>query len=375
MMIETSYRNGRSAPTDPANRVLLTVSGEISETISAEKEQRSRPRADYIVLARCLGADLIDFAKAREISGRLGAWIARLGGGKLMLAYACWLLRHRYCVIVTDGEQVGLPLSLLLKLSRGQRPRHVMITHVISVPKKTILIDVFRLTSQIDRFIVYCSWQRDYIARRWKVDLRRIDLIPFMVDERFFDPSKVNPRACTRSRICSVGLERRDYQTLMKAVDGLDIDVVIAAASPWSKQKDRTARLRIPDNVSVRKFNQFDLRQLYADCDLFVMPLQPVEFQAGITAILEAMAMGKAVVCSKAPGQTDTIVEGENGSYVPVGDVAALRAEILRLLARPDELARLGANGRDLVLSSLSLDRYAKRLAGIVEAALSDRQA
>jgi hypothetical protein len=36
--------------------------------------------------------------------------------------------------------------------------------------------------------------------------------------------------------------------------------------------------------------------------------------------------MGKAVICSRVPGQTDVVVEGENGRYVPVGDPSALAA-------------------------------------------------
>ena len=98
-----------------------------------------------------------------------------------------------------------------------------------------------------------------------------------------------------------------------------------------------------------------------------VMPLQDVKFQAGITAILEAMAMGKALICSRVPGQTDVVVEGENGRYVPSGDSVTLRTEISRLLAHPEEAARLGANGRKLVESEMNLDLYAQRLAGYLD--------
>lgn len=375
MIGQTIAGGARVRPTPSAKRVLLSVSGEIPKTISAEVAQQLRPRADYLELARSLDADLIDFAKAREMSGRTGRWLERLGGPKLLLAYACWRLRHSYEAIVTDGEQIGLPLAVMLKFASRQRPQHVMITHIISAPKKARLIDVLGLTDQIDRFVVYCSWQSDFIHDRWKVDGDRIDMIPFMVDDRFFDPRNVVRNESRRPHICSVGLERRDYPTLLKAVKDLDIDVTIAAASPWSKQKDNTsAGPAIPANVTVSKFSQYELRQLYADSDLMVMPLQPVDFQAGITAILEAMSMGKPVICSRAPGQTDTIVAGENGSYVPVGDAEALRTEIVRLLACPEQLARLGANGREQVVRALNVDRYAERLTAIVQATLRQAQ-
>jgi glycosyltransferase involved in cell wall biosynthesis len=71
------------------------------------------------------------------------------------------------------------------------------------------------------------------------------------------------------------------------------------------------------------------------------------------------MAMSRAVICSRTPGQTDVIVEGETGMYVPPNDPAALRAAIEYLLAHPDEAARMGRSGRQRVEQSMSLEGYA----------------
>ena len=150
----------------------------------------------------------------------------------------------------------------------------------------------------------------------------------------------------------------------------LDVHVVIAAASPWSKRTEGVATRTIPSNVTVRKFTQYELRQLYADSCFMVMPLEDVKFQAGVTAILECLAMGKAVICSRVPGQTDVVVEGENGRYVPPGDPSTLATEIRRLLSRPEEAVRLGANGRKLVECQMNLDLYVQRLADFLHEAI-----
>jgi glycosyltransferase involved in cell wall biosynthesis len=194
-----------------------------------------------------------------------------------------------------------------------------------------------------------------------------------MVDSAFFAPNKAEPRDAA-PQICAVGLERRDYPTLLKAVEGLPAKVVIAAASPWSKRSDSTQGQAIPENVEVRRFTQHELRQLYADSRFLVMPLENVEFQAGVTAILEAMSMERAVLCSRTPGQTDVIVEGETGRYVPPGDPAALRAAIEQMLDNADETGRMGRAGRRLILQSMSLDRYAERLAGFVGDAIAEAE-
>ncbi len=355
----------------PSGRpTLLTVSGVITDDVREQVAQGLRPCPDYLALSDGLDADLIDYAAARASTGVLGAICERIGGPNLLLAFACWKLRKHYQAIVTDGEQIGLPLAGLLKITPGARARHVMIVHIISVAKKLVLMDRLGLHTHIDRFLTYSRWQKQFIERRWQIDSRRVIWTPFMVDDAFFDPTKVKPNATIRSQICAVGLERRDYPTLLKAVEGLNIQVVIAAASPWSKYRDSTVDQAIPANVSVRKFTQFELRQLYADSRLLVMPLEPVEFQAGVTAILEAMAMGKPVLCSRAAGQTDVIVDGENGRYVAVGDADEMRAEIVRLLAHPAEMERLGGAGRWKVEREMSLARYVERLSLVVRQAV-----
>jgi len=185
-----------------------------------------------------------------------------------------------------------------------------------------------------------------------------------MVDTDFFDRDRVT--AQRKRQICSAGLERRDYPTLMAAVDGLDVEVVIAAASPWSKQPDSSAGRRLPENVDIRRLDHFELRQLYAECAFVVMPLVDVDFQAGITTILEAMSMGLAVVCTRTRGQTDTVIDGENGIYVSAGDAPELRAAIGRLLADTGEAERLGTNGRQWVVDHADVGTYARALQHLI---------
>jgi len=352
----------------------LTVSGHIPAEVAAQVAQGHRPEPDYLAMARGFGAALLDYGAARRQAGRLGRLLERIGGPNLLLAWVCFGLRGRYRVIFTDGEQVGLPLALLFWLAGGgTRPRHLMIAHWLSVGKKMVLLDLLGLQRHIDVFFVYSSWQKRFIEARWNVPPERVVLTPFMVDANFYDPAAaldqrppLSVPASPYPMICAVGLELRDYATLIEAVRGLDVHVVIAAASLWSKRSPARLGRSLPANVTLGRFTQFELRRLYAVSRFVVMPLQPVTFQAGVTAILEAMAMGKAVICSRTPGQTDVLEDGATGRYVPALDVAALRAAIVRLLEEPAAAASLGANGRREVLRQFSLEHYVSRLAGYV---------
>lgn len=345
-------------------RVLLTVSGTIPATLDDDVAAGRRPRADYRVLAEHLDADVVDVRLAGDEGGRVARLLARAGAGPLLAWYA-WRHRRQYDVVVTDGEQVGLPLALLMRWLGSGGARHAMIVHIVSVPKKERLVRLTRIAGAIDRWIVYSSAQADFVRERFGVPADRVVLTPFMVDTRFFTP--VPPPSDGRPTICSAGLERRDYPTLMTAVDGLDVDVVIAAASPWSKQPDSSGGVPLPANVTIERLSLDELRDLYTRCRFVVMPLVDVEFQAGITTILEAMAMGRAVVCTRTVGQTDTIVDRVTGIYVPPGDASALRATIEHLLEATDECRTLGEAAREWVVEHAELDRYAGGLAAIVE--------
>jgi glycosyltransferase involved in cell wall biosynthesis len=254
-----------------------------------------------------------------------------------------------------------------------------MIAHRISVRKKMIFLDWLRVLSCIDIFFVYSTWQGDFIRARWNLPVRNVLYTPFMVDACFFTPEQIPkntwPEALKGRHgpvISAVGLEYRDYATLLEAIRGLPVQAVLAAASPWSKRPDTTAGTQLPENVLVRRFSQYELRELYAASQFVVMPLDPVDFQAGVTTILEAMAMGKAVICTRTPGQTDVIVEGENGLYVDPGDPGAMRVTIQWLLDHPQEADRMGRNGRLRVEHEMSLEKYVPRLAGFIESIVQD---
>ena len=171
--------------------------------------------------------------------------------------------------------------------------------------------------------------------------------------------------------ICSAGLEFRDYPTLIKVAADLAVEVVIGAGSPFSKRPNTAQQADLPANVTVSRFTQYELRQLYADSLFVVMPLYNVDFQAGVTVILEAMAMEKAIICSGTPGQTDVVIDGETGIYVPPEDPVALRDAIAYLLANPEVAARMGKAGRRRVEREMSLDCYTERLNGFVQRALA----
>jgi glycosyltransferase involved in cell wall biosynthesis len=87
--------------------------------------------------------------------------------------------------------------------------------------------------------------------------------------------------------------------------------------------------------------------ELLARADVVVLP----SYREGLPrTLLEAAAMGKAIVTTDVPGCRDAVQHEKNGLLVPVRDAAALSAAIGRLLDEPETRNRMGRAGRALVL-------------------------
>lgn len=86
-----------------------------------------------------------------------------------------------------------------------------------------------------------------------------------------------------------------------------------------------------------------DVRPAIAQCSVYVLP----SYREGTPrTVLEAMAMGRAVITTDAPGCRETVVDGENGFLVPVRDADALAQAMLKFLRDPDLAVRMGARAR-----------------------------
>ena len=111
------------------------------------------------------------------------------------------------------------------------------------------------------------------------------------------------------------------------------------------------AELGITDSV---KFlgTRADIPRLLALCDVFVLTSH---IEANPVSILEAMASGKPVVATRVGSVAESVLHGQTGYLVEPGDARQIAARVLALFDRPLEARKLGAAGREQVVSRWSL--------------------
>lgn len=97
-----------------------------------------------------------------------------------------------------------------------------------------------------------------------------------------------------------------------------------------------------------------DVRPAIADSRVYVLP----SYREGTPrTVLEAMAMGRAVITTDAPGCRETVVDGDNGFLVPVQDVAALADAMVKLIGNPDQVAAMGERSRQIAEEKYDVHR------------------
>jgi glycosyltransferase involved in cell wall biosynthesis len=344
-------------------RCLILAAGRFDERLRRDIEEGREPRLDVFELAKALSADVIDFQDAERSRSPIVKLATRAGGPSAGVAALGFAQRSQYDAYFTTGEDIGLPLSALLRTSRAGCS-HTMIAHTLFPKKKTLFFKVGGVGSRLDRVLVYATSEERYAIDELGLPPSKVQRIYYHADQQFFRP---NGRALEPNTICAAGQLLRDYDTLVEAVRDLPVKLQIAAGSPWIDETLRP-RAALPPNVTWGKLNRFELRELYARSALAVVPILQNEYQTGIATILEMMAMGKCVIATRTRGQTDTIVDGVTGVYVPPGDAQALRRTLERLLADPDEAKRIGAAARKFMEEEAGLDQFVPRVAEAVRA-------
>ncbi len=137
--------------------------------------------------------------------------------------------------------------------------------------------------------------------------------------------------------------------------------VLIAGEGSRRPEYERQAQELGADNVRFLGYVS-DMPAFYAACDIVVLPSS---CEGSSNVLLEAMACGKAVVCSDIPPLVEQIRDHETGLIHRLGDVDGLAASVELLAVNPALRASLAARGLEVARRSSNV-RAAECLAGLV---------
>jgi glycosyltransferase involved in cell wall biosynthesis len=344
---------------------LMLVSANADARLRAEVEEGVRPCPEFLRLEQRYAVNLLDWTALRHSAGQ------RCGRQSLRHAAAAHSRLRGCAAILSDGEHVGIPLALFLRIWGRRRPRHVVIGHHLLGRSKGFMFRRLGAHLGMDCVIVHSPNQVPIVHEQLAVPEPLLSVVAYGVDTDFWSPQASESEE--EALIVSAGREHRDYRSLVEGTADLG-PMFIADASPHSPRAHRAQPEVWPERVVRRGLDTAELRRMYARATVVVVPVVESPFPFGITTLLEAMSMGKAVIVSGTEGLRGLVNDGETGLVVAPGDPAALRTAVVDLLADPEKRRRLGQAARRTAVEQYGLDLYVDRLAhhlGLVGASLA----
>lgn len=273
-----------------------------------------------------------DYALAYTVKpvvyGMLAAWMARVPNRYALITG----LGYAFQGSETDGDQRSTLRSVVQGLYRqGLRRAHK--TFFQNPDDEALFRSLKILSEQAESCIVNGSG----------VDLDRYHVAPLPDTTHFLLIARL---------LGDKGV--REYATAAARVRASHPECTFSLAGWIDDNPDAITERELQDWIGAGHIQYLgrlkDVRPALAASSVYVLP----SYREGTPrTVLEAMAMGRAVITTDAPGCRQTVVEGLNGHLVPPRAVDELVAAMMRLHARPDVIREMGQASR-----GIAEDRY-----------------
>ena len=328
--------------------ILLSVDFDL-EAMQQGGERDENPRHILYAVSRSLGATVHPPTPSTSTVDRLLA--------KIVGRPAHWAVARKLAATIRDddvvfaaGDDNGLAFVLTC-LVRRRRPKVAMGVMAPGRKRQRILFRLLR--RRIDRFVVTNQHKKALLVGIVGGPADAVFLWSDETDTEFFRPGPRRPRS--RPLIFAAGREQRDYLSLARATEHLDLDVEVCALSPNAGDTTPgTFPDPLPANMSFHPYPWPEFRQAYRDADVVVVTLLDHGYSAGATALFEAMACRRPVVMTRVPGPAERLIDDDFVVGVAPGDVSGLRHAVEHILAHPQEAEARAARAHDLVLREYS---------------------
>lgn len=140
----------------------------------------------------------------------------------------------------------------------------------------------------------------------------------------------------------------REYGQAARRLKQLHPQVRISLAGPLGHEPDAITPQELQSLVDagVDYLGPLaDVRPAIAEHSVYVLP----SYREGTPrSVLEALAIGRAIVTTDAPGCRETVAAGINGLLVPPRDAGGLEAAMLSMIEQPQLLAEMGRQSRQI---------------------------
>jgi len=305
--------------------------------------------------------DEVDFLWAAS-DDRFGGWKKFLARYPFYYRLASRALsqvsRAPYDLVVAWESGVGVPFALFKRLAGKRLPPFLLLAFnpgdVPSVWSPLIKAGL----ENVDHLTVLTHVEADDYERRYHIPAQKISVCPLPAYDIRQEVLQLlsSSGVCPQPFIHASGISSRDYGTLIKAVEGLAVEVIIHGRGYNFKG------LTIPPNVEIGDLaTREEFHRLVASASFEVVPLQRQLRPAGSSQVVFSMMMGKPVIVTGNASMRDLVVHGQTGLLVEPQNVESMRQAIVLLLENPELVVSMGQAARQRYEQLHSFASFARR--------------
>jgi glycosyltransferase involved in cell wall biosynthesis len=274
---------------------------------------------------------------------------------------------------LSHDHWLALSAVRLLNPGRGCVPLQVRTVHTPRPPRS--LSNRWLLRHGAAHLITVSSTLQRDLAERLRISSARISVIVGAVDSQRFHPelsgahirrelgmSTTTPLVGIVARLAP----SRGHLILVEAFAQVHTAIpaarlLIVGKGEFRPQIERRIReLGLADAVIFGGYREDDLPEVLAAMDVYVLMTPGSE--GSCRAVLEAMAVGKAVVATRVGALQDIVLDGETGILVAPHAQTALAHAISRLLRAQEQARQMGLRGRQRIEHGFSRPRQVEEV-------------
>jgi len=239
-----------------------------------------------------------------------------------------------------------------------------------------------RLTGSVSFVIAISKAVKRYLIERNVVPAEKIIVIYNAIDLEMFNPARATQTFQKDSNNLVIGSIGRlhpqkgfnvlleSFQLVSEQLPNVILEIVGDGVLREDLQ-DQAKKLNIADKVRfMGRISYQEIVQKLRQWDLFVISSLWEGF--GI-AIIEAMAMEKAVIATNVEGIVEIVDDGITGYLVPPKSPTALAQGIIELLSNEIKRIEMGKAAREKVLKHFSMEQCVEKTKNVYDSLLTSR--
>jgi len=349
-------------------KILIVATSYKPKKFAEELKAGQRYRIEYLELSDQLSASYMDYDPPSMHQHKFIRKLEERTHVDFFWAYqiAQKVKREKFDVVLSMSERIAVPLGILL----DSQVKHIAILLNTMAPKWLSAIKLLKLPGRWSHIVTYSQAEVDALITELSIDPDKISSILNCVDMDFFNPNGVTVDEEAPPFFMSQGLAKRDYPTLIRAMQKLPhVTCQLSAVSAWDKFKAGYEGMDIPSNVQLKSFNHPALiKNVTIQSRFVVIPLRVDTgmWCAGSTSVLQAQALGKPVIVTHLPGIAEYVKNGETGYVVKGNDPGAMAEAIDRLWKDPQRTAEMGKNAQQWIYENFTLQKYVDQFTALI---------